>query len=378
MSTPASAPHTATATPRYGGLRVLAFPKSGENAYLQNFSAGLEAGGARVDDFNFWRAFFSRYDVVHIHWPDTHLRTHSWWRAVGKHARLALLCVVLRLRGTRIVWMMHNLKPHEQDHPISSWLFPRWFPQLCTHIMALSSGGLSAARQLYPALRGKPAAIVPHGHYREAYPPAPSRETCRDVLGIPRDRFTFLYFGNIRRYKNVPLLIKTFRRIADRDVQLVIAGLPVLGMQVDEIKAMAAGDARVHLQLTFIPDDKLAVFVGAADLVVLPFDSILNSGSVLLALSLNRAVLAPRLGALPDIQNEVGSRWLQLYEGVLEPEHLLRAKAQRNVPDEAEHPDLSAFDWDAIARSTLEFYCCPDSHGPAAGNQPALGESSSR
>jgi glycosyltransferase involved in cell wall biosynthesis len=359
-------------------MRVLAFPKSGENAFLQSFAAGLESGGARVDDFNFWRAFFGSYDVVHIHWPDTHLRTHSWWRALGKHARLALMCMMLRLRGTRIVWMMHNLKPHEQDHPISSWLFPRWFPQLCTHVMALTSSGLNSARQLYPALRSKPSVIVPHGHYREAYPPAPSRETCRDVLGIARDRFTFLFFGNIRRYKNVPLLIRTFRQIEDPDVQLVIAGLPVLGMQADDLKAMAAGDERIHLHLTFIPDDRLAVFVGAADRVVLPFDSILNSGSVLLALSFNRAVLAPRLGALPDIEHEVGSRWLQLYDGELTPQHLRAAKAQSDVPHEAESVDLSAFDWDAIARTTLEFYGAPLGQVSVTGNRPALGESSSR
>ena len=357
-------------------VRVLAFPKDGDNAYLRNFSGTLEAAGAQVDEFNFWRAYFGSYDVLHIHWPDTHLRTPSWWRAIAKHARLGLLCVLLRMRGTKVVWMMHNLKPHEKDHPISSWLFPRWFPQACTHIMALTASGLTAARQIYPALRSKPAAIVPHGHYREAYPSAPSRDACRDVLGISRDKFTFLFFGNIRRYKNVPLLIETFRRIPDRDVQLVIAGLPVLGMQAEDLKAMAGGDERIHLHLTFIPDDKVAVFVSAADLVVLPFDSILNSGSVLLALSFNRPILAPRLGALPDIEAEVGSRWLQLYDGQLQPEQLLQAKARGGAPTEAEQVDLSAFDWDAIGRTAVAFYTSADAAGELAASRSAIGESS--
>lgn len=354
-------------------VRVLAFPKNGANVYLNTFSAKLEAAGAQVDEFNFWRAFFGSYDVVHIHWPDTHLRTHSWWRAIGKHIRLALMCAVLRLRGTRIVWMMHNLKPHEKDHPISAWLFPRWFPQMSTHVMALTSSGLAAAREYYPALKHKPAAIVPHGHYLGEYALTASREEYRKSLGLDPQRFTFVFFGNIRRYKNVPLLIETFRRIPDTDVQLVIAGLPVLGMTVEDLTAQAAGDERIHLHLKFVPDEEVAAYIGAADLLVLPFDSVLNSGSVLLALSLNRAVIAPRLGALPDIEAEVGPRWLQLYDGTLTSQILMRAKDQRLVPQESERPDLSAFDWDAIARAALDFYT-NGSAGQQAANGALAGE----
>jgi glycosyltransferase involved in cell wall biosynthesis len=335
---------------------VLAFPKDGANAYLQLFSGCLEAGGATVHEFNFWRAFFRRYDVVHIHWPDTHLRTPSWWRAVGKHARLALMCLVLRARGTKVVWMMHNLKPHEKDHPISVWLFPRWFPQLCTDVIALTGVGLTSARRLYPALQNKPSAIVPHGHYRDSYPVAPSRRACREQLGLSQDRFTFLFFGNIRRYKNVPLLIDVFRQLEDSNAQLVIAGMPVLGMEAKDLLAQAAGDERIQQHLKFIPDAEVATYLGAADVLVLPFDSILNSGSVLLALSFNRAVLAPRLGALPEIQAEVGPRWLRLYDGALTPQLLAQVKAEQSIPAEDEVVDLSAFDWDRIGVTTLDFY----------------------
>jgi glycosyltransferase involved in cell wall biosynthesis len=350
------AQHFSPAEARKSPLRVLAFPKAGGNAYLGSFSNSLEAGGARVDEFNFRRAFLGSYDVVHIHWPDTHLRTHSWWRAVGKHARLALMCLVLRARGTRVIWMMHNLKPHEKDHWISSALFPLWFPRLCTHVIALTAHGLQAARQLYPALHDKPAAIVPHGHYREVYPNIPSRAAARRQLGLAPDRFTFLFFGNIRRYKNVPLLIRTFRNLQDRDVQLVVAGLPVLGMTAEDLQALAGDDDRIHLHLKFVPDEEVALYLAAADKVILPFDSILNSGSVLLALSLNRAVMAPRLGSLPEIEAQVGRRWLQLYDGELTPQLLRQARTDTGAPAEHERPDLSAFDWDAIARTTLEFY----------------------
>lgn len=345
--------------PTTGSPRVLAFPKESENPYVRRFSETLEAAGARVDDFSYRRALTGRYDVLHLHWPDSHLLSGSWWSALAKHARFALLLAYMRLRGTRIVWMMHNLKPHDRNHRLSAWLFPLWFPRACTHLIALTAHGLESGRRMYPALARKPAAVVPHGHYRDEYPPAPTRAASRDRLGLPRDRFTFLFFGNIRRYKNVPLLIRAFRSMPGHDVQLLIAGSPGHAVDAAEIRRLAGDDERIHLKLGFIPDEDVPAFMGAADVVVLPFDSILNSGSVLLALSFNRVVLAPRLGALPEIHSKVGSGWLRLYDGPLTGALLQEARAAQSVAgriQDAQTADLSAFDWNSIADHTLELY----------------------
>jgi hypothetical protein len=75
----------------------------------------------------------------------------------------------------------------------------------------------------------------------------------------------------------------------------------------------------------------------------------------LLGLSFNRVVLAPRTGALPEIQQAVGIRWLRLYDDVLTPDVLIAAM-NSPLPAEAEVADMSAFRWDRIARKTLAFY----------------------
>jgi beta-1,4-mannosyltransferase len=344
---------------RRSPVRVLCFPKQGGNAYLNQLSSHLEAAGLQVDEFSFPRAFTRRYDVLHIHWPETHLRSPSWWRALGKHLRLGLLFVLLRLRGTRIVWMLHNLRSHDRNHWIGAFLFPRWFPRLCTHVIALTPSGLELAHMIHPALRHKPAAIIPHGHYRDVYPQPPSRKDCRAALGVPPEPFTFVYFGYIRRYKNVALLAEVFRRLRDSGVQLIIAGEPVVGMRAEDVETAAQKDSRIHLFLRHIRDDEVPTFLGAADLVVTPFSEVLNSGSVMLALSMNRPVLAPRVGALPDLERIVGRRWLRLYEGVLDAPILARARADFAQRAPHETVDLSAFDWPAIASATVELYTRP-------------------
>jgi beta-1,4-mannosyltransferase len=352
-----------------GALRVLMFPKHGDNPYLATLCRYLEARGVHIDDFTFERALNERYDVVHTHWPDLHLQGRSTLRVLMKHVRLALLFGVLRLRKTRIVWTMHNLKPHERHLRLGEWLFPLWFPRLCTHVIALTMSSLEAGRAMYPVLRRKASAVVPHGHYRDAYPSAPSREEARERLGL-ESRYTFLFFGNIRPYKNVPHLIQAFRAMPHRDVQLVIAGQPAQSIDAGILKRLVEGDERIHLRLEFIPEDQVPLFMAASDLVVLPFDSILNSGSVLLALSFDRPVLAPRLGSLPDIQYRVGARWISLFDGPLTTGHLVRAFAARSI-GEHEHADLSFFDWDHIAQQTLDCYRIAPNEPPQAAKRPA-------
>ena len=58
-------------------LRVLMFPKYGDNPYLFRLWESLERRGLRVDDFSFELALSERYDVLHIHWPDLHLQARS-------------------------------------------------------------------------------------------------------------------------------------------------------------------------------------------------------------------------------------------------------------------------------------------------------------
>jgi beta-1,4-mannosyltransferase len=344
-------PNPAHPEPR---LRVLMFPKHGDNPYLRSLVESLEQRGIRVDDFSFTQALKQRYDVLHIHWPDLHLHARSSLRVLVKHARLALLFAFLRLRNTRIVWTLHNLAPHERHLPLGEFLFPLWFPRLCTHIIALTKNGLAAALSKYPPLRKKTAAVIPHGHYRDAYATALSRAKSRDQLGL-KHQFTFLFFGNIRPYKNVPLLIEAFRQLPHPDVQLVIAGQPGHTMQTDELQKLAAADPRIRLTLEFVSEDDVPLYVGASDVVVLPFRSVLNSGSVFLALSFNRAVLAPNLGALPEIKSHVGARWVTLYDGQLTTEHLLRAMDSIRI-GEHETVDLSAYDWQSISQATVELY----------------------
>jgi beta-1,4-mannosyltransferase len=339
-------------------LRVLgwpAFANRAEQPYNALLYSHLQKLGVDVADVSARRVLSGRYQVLHLHWPDRRVRAHRALTAWLRSTALITLLDAARARGMRIVWTVHNLAAHEGTH--HRRLEERYFTALTRRldgIIALSEFGVSAARERYPELRQRPAFVVPHGHLRSVYPDAITCEQARAQLDIPLHTRVIAFVGQVRAYKNVPRLIEQFRTL-EGDVMLLVAGKAKPAALGADIAALAAKDERVRFVPAFIPDAQLQVFLRAADLVVLPYRDILNSGSALLALSFDRPVLVPRRGAMADLAAAVGDAWVRTYEGELTTNVLRDAVwwARQRRPLQAPLDDLS---WDRVAQQTHYVY----------------------
>jgi glycosyltransferase involved in cell wall biosynthesis len=311
---------------------------------------------ASVTDFSFRRALAGRYDILHLHWPERELNacSRSLEAALRLRTRLALIDL-LRARGTKLVWTVHNLASHERLHPrLESWFWSEFTSRLDGYI-ALSQAGRSAACARFPELERIPGYVIPHGHYRGEYPIAPASDA-RAELALPRDARVALFFGLIREYKNVPGLIAAFRAIEDRHLVLLIAGQPASPALAARIREQAQGDSRIHLHLQKIPNDRVQHFFRASDLVALPYRDILNSGTALLALSFDRPVLVPNLGAMSELQTAIGPDWVRTYPGELGgPELAAALRWAADAPRSSEAP-LQSLEWSSLAAQTLGAY----------------------
>lgn len=345
----------APAAPRATPLRVLAWPafrNRRRNPYNALLYDALQRLGAEVEEFSPGRLLAGRFDVWHLHWPDSHLRERR--RALARlrlHALLRLMDVA-RLRGIRVVWTVHNLRSHEARHPaLERWFWPEFTRRLDAFI-GLSAAGLAAARAAFPALAGKPGYVVPHGHYRGVYPNVLGRDEARRRLGIDAGAGVVAFVGQVRPYKNVPALVRAFRELDGADLALLVAGKPS-DAEAARVTEAAAGDARVHCRLEFIPDDDLQLYLNAADLVALPYREVLNSGSALLALSFDRPVLVPDRGAMAELRRAVGEAWVRTYKGALTARELAAALAWARAPRPAARAPLDALAWPAVAARLL-------------------------
>lgn len=340
-------------------LRVLAWPafiNRQQNPYNALLYDSLDALGVRVVDFYPQRLLFGRYDIWHLHWPESILNLPRPWQALPLSVVFRFLLRVARFRRITIVWTAHNLRSHEGLYPqVEARLWRALLSQVDGFI-ALTEAGRDLALDHFPALRGRPCFVIPHGPYQAAYPDRLSRAAARARLDLPDHARVFVSLGQIRPYKNLPHLIRTFRQLPDADYRLVVAGKPATPELAEEVIAATRDDPRVRLALDFVPEEAVQVYLRAADLAVLPYREILNSGSSILALSFALPVLVPAQGALLELQGRMGREWVHTFEGDLTPDVLRETLATVRGTHRDPHRLFASSSWELIAHQTLAAY----------------------
>jgi len=311
-------------------------PGEKTNPYLTQLYAALPAA-VELRYFSMRAALLSRYDVLHLHWPEYLLRRPS---AIGTWAkRLSVLLLVLRLRATRtpVVRTLHNLQPHESRGRSERWLLAQ--------LDALTRRWIriNEATPVRPPFTD----TILHGHYRDWFARMPQPASRRGRL---------LHFGLLRPYKGVETLLAAVQAIEDPGLSLRVCGNPANGEIRDRVEGACRQDARITALLAYVDDETLASEVGQAELVVLPYRQMHNSGTLLLALSLARPVLAPWSESNAAVAEEVGPGWVFLYDGELDAA-LLSAQLERvRSATRAATPDLSHREWPTIGRQHHRTY----------------------
>ncbi len=207
---------------------------------------------------------------------------------------------VARSSGTRRISILDNLVPHEKRP--GDKIFAKYFVGSIDGMVAMSRSVLADADLFDPQQR-KARAFCPHplyDHYGELLP-APE---ARRMIGLPEEGKYVLFFGFIRDYKGLDLLLEAFadERLKDRDIRLVVAG-EFYGdpkPYMDQIERLQLGD-RLVLKTDFIPDSEVNRYFCAADIIAQPYKSATQSGVTQIAFHFEKPMLVTRVGGLPEI-----------------------------------------------------------------------------
>lgn len=288
-----------------------------------------------------WRtALLGSYDVFHVHWPEWLLRHRRWYIRWLKYVLAVLLMGKIRVNSIPIVRTVHNVEPHRPSRKVETYLLGV-MDRLTTEFITLNP---------HTPCRG-PSTLIRHGHYIDRFKGF-------DRTSVIPGRI--LSFGRIEPYKNLNALIDAFAQIQDDGFSLRIVGaldqsaFPDGGSALKDSIERTAG---VSARLEFVADQELVREVQQAELVVLHYTEMHNSGALLVALSLGRVVYSIPSTSNRWIQDEVGSDWL-----ILDP--LLTAQALREAVLHARGmgvgrgamPVLDNREWNVIAEQHYEVY----------------------
>lgn len=314
-------------------------PRPTTNPYIVQLARALEGEpGCHLLTFSFKRGIFGSYDVFHVHWPEVVYGGSGAVKGFAKEMLFALVLARVQLSGAAVVRTRHNIQPHSSRTRFQQ-LLDAWVDRLTTATIRLNDST--------ECIPGRPATTILHGHYRDWYARNPVQQKIPGRIG---------YFGLIRDYKGVENLLSAFLNTDLPGLTLSIAGKPSSSTMTERLHSMAQGNPVVDLDLRFLSDAELVQAVSAAELIVLPYALMHNSGAALAALSLNRPILVPDTAANRMLSVEVGEGWVHLFSGVLDLRDLESAvRSHREKPPVGE-PDLSARSWRTTGSDHLRFF----------------------
>lgn len=147
--------------------------------------------------------------------------------------------------------------------------------------------------------------VIPHGNYISDVRVVSQGLDAKSELGIPDGKKVVLFFGQIKDVKGLDILLRAIGSVRSEldDVCLVVAGRPWksdFSKYTNLINSLGIADLCVT-HIRYIPDEHVPYYYQAADLVVLPYKRIYQSGVVLMAMSYGRPVLVSDLPGMTEI-----------------------------------------------------------------------------
>ncbi|WP_206447327.1 glycosyltransferase [Agrococcus sp. KRD186] len=305
----------AARTPR----RVFTFPNWGSNPYMAMLQTEVRGSGASmpgtVEHPQLVRELEDRAatGVVHVHWTSPIIEKSTDPEDAEKRVEAVLRgLVAARERGRPIIWTVHNVLPHDTRFPLAAVRLHQGLADIADVVHVLGTTTQEAIGELY-RLQPEKVRVLPHSSYAGIYGTRMERAAAREAIGSSSTTTQALFFGQMRPYKGLEHLFEAATQLqgTPAEVELLLAGNPTPDLR-ERIAELAQTDMRVTSALRFIEDSEVAAWFSAADVAVLPYERILNSGTMHLAATFGLPVLLPDEHTITaDFGDE---QWLRFFD----------------------------------------------------------------
>lgn len=229
--------------------------------------------------------------------PD--LLISCYWMAFFAPCYGVIQRIVKRNGKTKCIGLVHNMIPHEPN--ILDKLLAPYYVKQTDGFVALSESVVHDIASLDK--EQKPKTFSPHPVY-DHYGEKMDRKDACVALGLDEEKRYVLFFGLVRAYKGLDLLLDAFAKVKYelKDLQLIVAG----EFYEDEDKYFAQIEAnglkdRVVVKNEFVADGDLRKYFGVADLIVQPYRTATQSGVTQVAFHFEKPCLVTNVGGLGEI-----------------------------------------------------------------------------
>lgn len=258
-------------------------------------------------------------------------------------------------KSCKVVSILDNVIPHERhffDTP-----FTKYFLGGSDGCVTLCDAVKEDLEKIRP---GKKAVTIPHPLYSH-FGRKRDRKEAEDTLGIPHGSRNILFFGLIREYKGLDILLEAFSGLGE-EYRLIIAGEPYGSFDRYEELIGKDGRDRIHTYLHYVRDSEVTDFFSAADVVVLPYRTATQSGISSISYHFDVPMIVTDTGGLKAAIGDTGTGLVadsispeavrkEIVRYFSDPE--IRENCIRNIEKEKKRLSWTAF-CDALTRFSNE------------------------
>ena len=240
---------------------------------------------------------------------------HILWNNKFQFFDRTFLMLYYRMLGKKITFTVHNVNAGKRD------LNDSWFNRLSLkiqynlsdHVFVHTNGMKQELISDFCIPEGK-VSVIPFGINNTVPSTSLSSAEAKRQLGISGGDKTLLFFGNIASYKGLEYLIPAFAELSnkDRSYRLIIVGKPKgwdgYWKQIHQGIARSGIRDRVIQRIEYIPDEETELFFKAADVLILPYTHVFQSGVLFLGYGFGLPAIASDVGTLKEeiIEGQTG------------------------------------------------------------------------
>lgn len=255
-------------------------------------------------------------DVYHFNWYES-IDSTSYVGTLKNYIKRTILVNILKINRKKIVWTVHNNQPHNLKYERLNHKIMKFMARKSDRIHILCKDTINNNEYLQK-YKNK-IVYIPHGDYIGNYPK--SNITIYERYNIPENKRIMLFIGQIRKYKNIEILIKAFKdsKLEDKEFILLICGNCSDKEYKEELKKIS--NENVLFDFNFIKNEEMEAYLRNSQIIVAPYDkkSSLNSGTLWMAMSYSRTMMLPLIGCVKDINNY--DEYLYVYDYSNENDH---------------------------------------------------------
>lgn len=216
-----------------------------------------------------------------------------------------ILRIIRSNKKTKILGFVDNIIPHEKRP--GDFIFAKYFVDACDSFMVMSK---AVKDQLRKFTKTKPIAFAEHPIY-DNYGNSVDREMALRKLNLPKELRYILFFGFIRDYKGLDLLLDALsdKRVQALNIKAIIAGEYYSNEEKYQKQIASLGiQDQLIMRTEFIPNEEVKYYFCAADLITQPYRTATQSGVSSLAYFFDKPMVVTKVGGLPEIvrHNEAG------------------------------------------------------------------------